>query len=155
MAFGLTAHVHLAIHGRAGIAGGVTDALFGHEIAHIWECAIVPGVSGREREQEGAVEHQASRGRGAGFELSALPPVATGARAIKRKAEFGFVPNSESLVTHRLYHARYIARSMACAHVGACKWHFRGGSGFRSRLQTRRRPGPAGYTKWVHREFSV
>ena len=59
MAFGLTAHVHLAIHGRAGIAGGVTDALFGHEIAHIWECAIVPGVRCGEREQEeGTVEHR-------------------------------------------------------------------------------------------------
>ena len=59
MAFGVTAHVHLAVHGRAGIAGGVTDALFGHEIAHIWECAIVPGVRCGEREQEeGTVDHR-------------------------------------------------------------------------------------------------
>ena len=101
----------------------------------------------------------ARRGRCALYALVRVPVfdllVAIGARSIERKTEFGFVPNSESLVTRRLYNAHYIARSMACAHVGACKGHFRGGSGFKSRLQTRRRPGPAGYTKWVHREFSV
>ena len=77
----------------------------------------------------------ARRGRCALYALVRPPGfdlvVPMGARGIKRKAEFGFVPNSESLVTHRLYHARYIARSMACAHVGACKTHFRGGSVFK------------------------
>ena len=45
--------------------------------------------------------------------------VAIGARSIERKAEFGLCRIPKSLVTHRLYYARYIARSMACAHVGA------------------------------------
>ena len=56
----------------------------------------------------------ARRGRCALYALVRVPGidlmVAIGARGIERKAEFGFVPNSESLVTHRLYHTRYIAR---------------------------------------------
>ena len=81
--------------------------------------------------------------------------VAIGARSIERKAEFGLCRIPKSLVTHRLYHAHYIARSMACWHVGACKRHFRGDSGFKSRLQTRRRPGPAGALDLITWSFNV
>ena len=70
------------------------------------------------------------------------PPVWTSwsllvVRASERKTEFGLCRIPVSLVTHRLYHARHIARSMACALGGACGVGCRGDPGFKSRLATR------------------
>ena len=54
------------------------------------------------------------------------------------------MPNSEiardaQVISRTLYSTQHGMRA-----VGACDRHFRGVSGFKSRLQTRRRPGPAG-----------
>eukprot|EP00964_Phaeocystis_antarctica_P019876 scaffold10960_cov66-Phaeocystis_antarctica.AAC.8 len=54
----VAAGVQLAVHCGCAIGEGCSDALVGHEIVHVWECALVPSVRGGEREQKGAVEHR-------------------------------------------------------------------------------------------------
>ena len=49
----------LTVHSCGSICEGEPKALVDCVVAHIWECALVPGVRGGEREQEeGAVEHR-------------------------------------------------------------------------------------------------
>ena len=49
----------LTVHSCGSICEGEPKALVDCVVAHIWECALVPGVRGGEREQEeSAVEHR-------------------------------------------------------------------------------------------------
>ena len=94
---GSQVRVAVSYHCRQPISEGEAEGLVDRVVAHIWECAIVPGVRGCEREHKGAVEHRTSPGawktlvRLGARQLRGLAAAWAGARQEARRCVYGQV----------------------------------------------------------------